>query len=248
MTYLSKLVLDPRSRAVRHDLGNCHELHRTILKAFPAAPDGASAREHFSVLYRVENQDRSGGIRVLVQSRVEPNWSHLASDYLLTDTRNPDCKRLDEQYARLFAGMPLFFRLRANPTKRIHQRNEHEINIQRWHGKRVELRGEEQQLAWLGRKGERGGFRLLHVRTDARVADVRTAPAPNVTGSRPQHASAAGDPRERQRLTFGSVLFEGKLEVVNAERFRETLGAGIGSGKAYGFGLISVIPAPHGVE
>jgi len=38
------------------------------------------------------------------------------------------------------------------------------------------------------------------------------------------------------------VLFEGHLLVTDADRLRETLRAGIGSGKAFGFGLLSVMP------
>src|SRR5207248_8052978 len=33
--YLSRLYLNPRNRAVRLDLGDCHALHRTVLRAFP---------------------------------------------------------------------------------------------------------------------------------------------------------------------------------------------------------------------
>jgi len=44
-------------------------------------------------------------------------------------------------------------------------------------------------------------------------------------------------------MTFGSVLFEGRLTIDDVEKFRETLAIGIGSGKAYGFGLLSIAPA-----
>jgi len=44
-------------------------------------------------------------------------------------------------------------------------------------------------------------------------------------------------------LTVGDVLFDGRLVVTDADRFRETLTAGIGSGKAYGFGLLSIARA-----
>jgi CRISPR system Cascade subunit CasE len=39
------------------------------------------------------------------------------------------------------------------------------------------------------------------------------------------------------------VVFEGRLRVTDAEAFRRALAAGIGSGKAFGFGLLSVAPA-----
>jgi CRISPR system Cascade subunit CasE len=43
-------------------------------------------------------------------------------------------------------------------------------------------------------------------------------------------------------VTFASVRFEGVLEVRDADRFREALANGIGPGKAYGFGLLSIAP------
>ena len=41
-------------------------------------------------------------------------------------------------------------------------------------------------------------------------------------------------------MSFGSVLFEGELIVTDVEAFRAALVKGIGSGKAYGFGLLSI--------
>jgi CRISPR system Cascade subunit CasE len=45
-----------------------------------------------------------------------------------------------------------------------------------------------------------------------------------------------------QRLC--SVRYEGILEVTDPDRFRNTLLRGIGPGKAFGFGLLSVAPCP----
>jgi len=41
-------------------------------------------------------------------------------------------------------------------------------------------------------------------------------------------------------MTFSSVVFEGRLKVVDRVLFLESIKNGIGSGKAYGFGLLSV--------
>ena len=46
-------------------------------------------------------------------------------------------------------------------------------------------------------------------------------------------------------MTFGAVIFEGVLQVTDAEKFRESLKTGIGTGKAYGFGLMSVAKAAN---
>jgi len=239
--YLSRLVLNPRSRAVRNDLSDCHNLHRTILSAFPQAQkDQGGARAGFGVLFRADADPRSGRITLLAQSNAEPDWSRLPEDYLLDDfdeLDNPAVKRVDEKYAALGDGARLRFRLRANPTKRLPLLIENRAGRDR--GKRVEIFGEEGQLDWLRRKGERHGFRLLAARVNPSVLNARASPESKITGWRD---------RSQPPMKFGSVLFEGELEITGAEKFRQTLADGIGSGKAYGFGLLSVAPIGFGGE
>jgi CRISPR system Cascade subunit CasE len=240
--YLSRLILNPRSRAVRGDLANCQVLHRTVMSAFPDLPD-AEARARLGVLYRLDADPRTGRITLLVQSREAPDWSRLAPDYLLEtggEPPNPACKPLADSYEAIQMGQSLRFRLRANPTRRLARVGPGDRGRV---GQRVDLRSEEDQIVWLRRKGEQGGFEVLDVKTDRPTVDglatanVRTVDEPKVVGRR-RTAEAAGG----SALTFGSVLFDGLLRVADAERFRLTLHQGIGSGKAYGFGLLSIAP------
>jgi CRISPR system Cascade subunit CasE len=224
MLYLSQLLLDGRSPQARRDLSDCHALHQRILSAFPDEPGKGRARERFAVLYRAEMME--GGARILVQSRELPDWSRLPEKYTWKPVAEP--KRVDESYARIVTGQDLLFRLRANPTRRINARNADEP--ERWRGKRVELRREEDQIAWLVRKGEAAGFHLLGARANAGVADLRTT----------RTAERVYGRSDTRRMTFGSVVFEGRLRVMDAERFRQALAEGIGSGKAFGFGLLSI--------
>jgi CRISPR system Cascade subunit CasE len=231
--YLSRLVLNPGSRAVRNDLSDCRGLHRTILSAFPQAnKEQGGARAEFGVLFRADANSHSGRITLLVQSQTEPDWSQLPKDYLLDDfdeLENPAVKRVDKSYDALSEGMRLRFRLRANPTRRLPLLIENRVGKER--GKRVEIFGEEDQLDWLRRKGEQHGFRLLAACVNPNVVNARANPEGKIIGWR-EHSQPP--------MKFGSALFEGELEVVNAEAFREALRNGIGSGKAYGFGLLSV--------
>jgi CRISPR system Cascade subunit CasE len=229
--YLSKLLVDLHNRVAQRDLADCHNLHRTIMSAFPQA-DGAAAREEFGVLFRVDT-GRGGKVFLLVQSRLEPDWSRLPEDYLLETDGNPACKPVLSHYAGLETGQRLLFRLLANPTKRVSARNTEEDA--RWRGKRIELRREEDQIAWLRRRGESAGFRLLAARVNRDVPNVQTTPRPKTSGW-----------REKSRLSFGSALFNGELEITDAAAFRQSLSDGVGSGKAYGFGLLSIAPIGDG--
>lgn len=226
MLYLSSLMVSGRSREARDALGDCQALHRLVLLAFPNLGGLPDARDQFGMLYRVEPVD--GGARILVQSLEKPDWSRLPTAYLHGAVVGP--KRVDEAYARLAVGDELVFRLRANPTRRISNRN---LSVEKkWRGKRVELRREEDQYAWLRRKGEQSGFVLLAVRAHPIIPDVRaTAMGDRVIGRHP-----AG------RLTLASVTFEGRLRVTDPDAFRRALLNGVGSGKAFGFGLLSIAP------
>lgn len=237
MHYLSRLILDPLRRPVRRDLGDAYQLHRTMLRAFPQAPDGVPAREHFGLLYRIEPYERQPNLlRVLVQSALAPDWSKLPEQYLgrSPDERpNPAVRTIDETYGQLVTGMQLIFRLRANPTRRIGANNAEQG--EQWRGKRVELRREDEQLDWLARKGAVGGFRLLHVSTQPAVRAVQAANLEKVRGRKP-----ARDNADAMQLRFGAVLFSGQLEITDRDAFVATLEHGIGSGKAFGFGLLSI--------
>ena len=239
--FLSRLILNPRNRHVRRDLGNCQDLHRTILNAFPQT-EGGQARESFAVLFRVETDHKTGKVSLLVQSNVEPDWRCLPKDHnnepycteSLDDEPNPSCKPITMLYDSLRTGQQLIFRLRANPTKRISANNRNQAP--RWHGKRVELCREEDRIEWLQRKAESLGFQLTSVQLKKDLPSTQVAQDGKTFGWR------SADRRGKPDLAFGAVLFEGELTVTDAMKFKQALASGIGSGKAYGFGLLSIAP------
>jgi CRISPR system Cascade subunit CasE len=227
---LSRLTLNPRSREGVRDLADCQELHRTILSAFPAV--ASAPRESFGILFRIEY--RTGAPpAILVQSRETPNWSLLPRSYLAAPAESKDLSSLWDVIEN---NALLRFRLRANPTRKINTKTDAE-GIKH-NGKRVELRTEQEQLEWLRRKGSNGGFEIVSVQTASQVPDARISKEGKIYGSR----SDRYDAKKKSQLTFASVLFEGKLRVSNLEKFRNSLEQGVGSAKAYGFGLLSVAP------
>ena len=218
--YLSRLVLNPMSRDVQRDLADCQALHRTLMSAFPQTSD--RPRQHFGVLYRLEPSEH---LILLVQSMAMPDWKGLRAGYVQEE---PMVKSLTEQYSRLRDGMVLRFRLAANPTRKIDTKTG--SDGKRRNGKRVVLRREEEQLAWLVRKARDGGFELLSLPSRPDIVDVAVLPIG--TDRQGKHPNG--------RLVFGGVLFEGRLKILDAQRFRQVLLSGMGSGKAYGFGLLSI--------
>lgn len=240
--YLSRLSLDTRIAGVRRDLGDCRALHRRVMTAFPPLGEVVDARARCGVLFRVEPQGRERTATLLVQSLTEPNWE-LAK---LPIGYGADAVRpLATHLASIAAGQVRTFRLRANPTKwtKKSERPAAEITPHR-----AALVQEDEQLAWLARQGERGGFVSYTVDVLVRdpdgsglsvrpVTDVRITNDPWVQWQ-PSWSSAASP------LTLGAVRYEGRLRVTDANRFQNTLREGVGRGKAFGFGLLSVLP-PH---
>lgn len=223
--YLTRLVLNLRSRDVRRDLENIHNLHQRVLLGFPDTQSSAARNEH-GVLFRVEGGDSP---TLLVQSTTKPDWVRLPEGYAQSSFEpNPSTRDLGPLLERCKAGAKYRFRLRANATKRL--RTGTTVA-----GKRVEVVGSDNLLAWLLRKTATAGFELARTGLDdLALSDryrVRATEELKVRGARTGGA-----------LTFGSTLFEGELVVTDAAAFRATLTAGIGSAKAYGFGLLSVAP------
>lgn len=105
------------------------------------------------------------------------------------------------------------FRLTANPTRK----NVHD-------GKVYPHVTIEQQKKWLLDKAETSGFSLSDVDFDVVSRD---------------HATLY---KGRKRIRLSRVSFEGVLEISDLNKFKETLIHGIGREKAYGMGLLTVIP------
>jgi len=226
---LSRLTLNLRSHEALRDLSDCQQMHRTILNAFPSVD--FAPRRQFAVLFRVECPP-AGSPYVMIQSRETPDFTHLPSGYVV---HAAEIKDVSEAYASLHAGMKLRFRLRANPTRKIDTKGG--PDGARRNGRRVDLRSDEARLGWLARKAASAGFAILTVKCSPDVPNVRLIPQGRLIGFR---ADSGGQAR---KLTFGSVLFEGIMEVADPERLRDALEYGIGSAKAYGFGLLSVAPS-----
>lgn len=235
MTYLSRLTLNDLNPRVRQEMRDCELMHKRVLSAFPHVQ--GSGRVALGVLYRVDDSDAA--TTLLVQSAAAPDWSKLPPWYLSPRVRpHAECKSIDAALERIRTGQRLRFRLRANPTKRAGRIDNTKP------GKRVDLREEEEQLAWLERKAIASGFVLV------RLAARPTGPGnQHVVDVRARDDGRAGGRwalKDREtRLVFGSVLFEGDLIVQDADLLREAIRLGIGPGKAYGFGLLSVAGAPE---
>ena len=217
--FLTKLTVDPRSRKFRRDMADVHEMHRTVMSAYPELTEAGAFRQAHSVLWRVDTAQ--GALVQYVQSRTVPDWGHLSKEDLL---KPAEVRSLQPVLDSVAAGRKFAFRLLGNPTRCIRTDANPESR------KRVPHRLPEKQVEWLVSKGEQHGFVIPTGRQGG--PDVAPSPAPLLIGKR----------REAQKVTVEPVRFDGHLIVTDPVAFTDALVNGIGRAKSYGCGLLSLAP------
>lgn len=221
--FLHRIHLDPRCREARRDLSDPYQLHSTLCRAF-CDPDRKCPEGE--ILWRLEPETDSDDCpRVLVQSRTIPNWTGIGVKGWLAKVDPPIDLQNRLKLDSLNGGQRFRFRLRANPCV---TRN----------GKRLGLLRIQEQEQWLVRKGERHGFMLPQLtefdlsKLQPERIDVRVSQEQMLSGK--QHTGNG--------VRIFSVLYDGMLTVIDAEKFKIALQSGIGHGKVLGLGLLSVAP------
>jgi CRISPR system Cascade subunit CasE len=171
-------------------------------------------REEIGLLYRIEIPEGYlySAIKLLVQTQVEPCWDGLWQRGMLLE--RPLVKTF---IIRANPGSTYYFRILANPTVRKTQPGEE-------NGKRVGLYDRSAQEEWFRRKAESGGFGVAALQ----MKDL---------GMMESLKRSSGITHIIRHL---AVQFEGSLEVKDPDRLHTTLRKGIGSAKAFGFGLLSL--------
>jgi CRISPR system Cascade subunit CasE len=196
-------------------------------------------------LFRIDPQP-GGRALIVVQSAAEPNWDYAFHNarYLLAAPH--ELKPFEPCFTN---GQRLRFRLAANPTRRL---SEHSLERdgrpveEKWIGKRVPV-PHDQLLDWLAEwrfrqdgQDEPSGFCIDRDRTMVQPGYMYFKKPKEGRQSRCQdHTDIKGDGVGRSLF---SARYEGILEVTEPDKFCNTLLRGVGPGKAFGFGLLSVAP------
>ena len=227
--YLSKLTINVYSRDFRRDHADIRQMHRTIMSGYPHLPQTTAARQSQAVLWRLDSIHR--GFVQYIQSSTKPDWSRLPADYL---TAPPQVRSLQPLLDAITPGQRFAFRLVGNPTRTVVRPANRNSPLpedgNRPRGMRIARRKPEEQIEWLIRKGDQHGF--VVPTTQNGHPDVSPSPCLNATGQ--------ARPGDKGPITIEPVRFEGHLVVTDAGAFRIAVQRGIGHGKAYGCGLVSL--------
>jgi len=151
--------------------------------------------------------------RVLILSQSVPT----KPDWCPTDCFGT--KRIPDDY---FCHAQYRFSLLANPTRKVRSNRDGERTK---NGRRLALIQRDDLIHWLQRKAEAGGFSFDH-------ESIRTIPR----GPEFFHKNS------RAHGAHNGVEFQGTLSVLDPARFKTTVATGIGSAKAFGFGLLLLAP------
>ncbi|MDR4534009.1 type I-E CRISPR-associated protein Cas6/Cse3/CasE [Glutamicibacter sp. PS] len=219
MTWFSTIDLNPQRRQARRMLSSGQVMHASVLNAF--APGTELEGPNGRVLWRLDAD--SVERRLYIVSPERPDLSALAEQagWETSPGRSADYGALLDT---LKIGQQWNFRFRGNPVKSIRQEGR---------GKVVPHVTPSQQLNWLNSRGADNGFRVPQTEDDDWLATVT---------SRQDAAFQRADPNAGRpgRVTLRQAQFDGVLEVTDVARLRKALTHGIGRGKAYGCGLMTL--------
>jgi CRISPR system Cascade subunit CasE len=122
-----------------------------------------------------------------------------------------------------FEHTPYRFSLLANPTRKLVVRDTN--GNRKKNGKRVHLSRREDLIEWLTRKGDQHGFAVD-------LASLKMIPRPRQNFLKKGKAG-----------THTATEFVGALRVTDPKAFTEAAKNGIGSAKAFGFGMLCLDPS-----
>ena len=231
--YLSRVKIDTKNRQKISDLSHLGDYHNWIEQSFP---DEIKNKERLRHLWRIDSVGNKNYLLVL--SKEKPDLDKLEK-YGVEGTAAT--KDYDQFLNNLIEGKRYRFRLTANPTHRI-------TNATTGKSRVVPHITILQQINWLLDRMDKHGFEVVKYKNlhpyqiikNREVLDQKEYIYKlDVTSRDWPLLRRKGNSRG---MKLSRVTFEGVLEITDLEKFKEALINGIGREKAYGMGLLTVIP------
>lgn len=241
--YLSRVEIDVKNRFKIKNLNHLGAYHDWVERSFPSEIKAGIRKRH---LWRI---DPLGNKKyLLLISEEKPDLAKLEK-YGVPGTAQ--AKSYDHYLQQIKKGGKWRFRLTANPAYRINDGKKSRIVPHVTIG---------QQAKWLLDRAEKNGFEILQQDVDARnnIDFIKVEKSASGLNTSLQKSDSFTDGRLRFNITdrdwpilhkgkrnvkLSRVSFEGFLEVTDVDKFKSALINGIGREKAYGMGMLTVIPA-----
>ena len=245
--YLTRIYLNPHRRGAKQLMRSRQVLHAAVMNCFPpgALEDVGMPRvlwrlDRPSVVRGATPRQGSPSCVLYIASPVAPDPSHIVEEAGYATEGGVVVRDMGDFLDRLEAGQRWGFRLCVNPTFR----EASQVNAR---GRRKVLAHvtQDQQTQWVLDRSERLGFRVLTSAENGgdlpvlEDRDGRRVDGANLLINGVER-SIAEFKRQGARVTLAVATFEGVLEVTDPDALRHGLVHGIGRGKAYGCGLLTL--------
>lgn len=229
MTVFTRVLINPGKREGRALLLNPQAMHAAVRSLFPPDLHGDDGGR---VLWRVDSPSSHTHLLYVVSPEA-PDATELV-DKAGWVTRPAQSVDYSPMLEGLRTGQEWAFRLRANP---VH-------SAPRGQGPRGRLYAHvtvAQQTQWLVDKAGRHGFEVVSETRPSPEGEDVVVHRVTVTNRKDLHFNRY-DPKRgrRDRVTIRQAQFDGLLRVTDASSLRLALVRGIGRGKAYGCGLLTL--------
>lgn len=210
--YISRVELDVSNHQKIKNVFNLAGIHSWVENSFP---EEIKEKVRSRKLWRIDEISKKKYLLIISESK--PNLKILEENGVQgsCETRN-----YDNYLNGLKKGMRYKFRVTLNPVKSIST------------GKKSGKRGrkfpqitEEQQLDYLSERANKNGFTLNENEY-------------GIVERKYEHLKKQG----KNLVKLSVVTYQGELEINDVEVFKQMLVSGLGGKKAYGCGMMTVIP------
>ena len=213
--YISRVKLDLNNRKNLRDLSHLGCYHGWIEDSFP---DERGKGNRSRKLWRIDSIHNEYYLLVLSEEKPEES---ILEKYAVKGSL--EIKDYDPFIEKLREGMQAKFRIKLNTVKSLADRSQG-----RRRGRLVPVPLDELIPYFLSR-AEKNGFHVDE-------GDLKIV-------ARSKELFEKQDQEDtRIKLDLVSTSYEGLLTITDLEKFKKALTQGIGKKKAYGFGLLTIIP------
>lgn len=210
--YLSRVEIDYSNRRKTKDLNHLGAYHNWVEQLFPRE---ISTGESSRKLWRIDSIQGKQYLLIVSEDKPDPRGFDLYGV-----ENSAQIKSYDEFLNRLENGQVVRFMATLNPVK--------SLSTGKASGKRGRVVPHitvSQQMQYLKDKSAKNGFELKDDEFFISKASFETLKKPG-----------------KKAIQISKATYEGILTITDIELFREVLIKGLGKKKAYGCGMITVIP------
>lgn len=222
--FISRLPLNAARIGAAKLINAPYRMHAAVEASFPPDSDGdADGR----ILWRVDHDSAQHSVWLYVVSPTEPDFTHIIEQAGWPSHMQWTTVDYSRMLESLENGQTFRFRLKANPSRRansdLNPNGPAPVSIK---GKIMPCVSIEQKISWLGRQAAAHGFSITEHDGHPQVSVTEQ----NIDKLR----------RKGSIVTMRTSMFTGLLTITDVDKFRHALTHGIGRGKGFGCGLLTI--------